>query len=55
MNQETDVDYRKKFLVELGHKVNLDDLDPSYTGKHVLEDRARDEIEKSRGEVAAEQ
>jgi polyphosphate kinase 2 (PPK2 family) len=48
VNQETDVDYRKKFLLEPGHKVKLDDLHPGYTGKHISEDRARDEIEKSR-------
>jgi PPK2 family polyphosphate:nucleotide phosphotransferase len=28
------VDYRKKFLVEPGSKVHLDEIDPSYTGKH---------------------
>jgi PPK2 family polyphosphate:nucleotide phosphotransferase len=28
------VDYRKKFLVEPGSRVHLDEIDPSYTGKH---------------------
>lgn len=49
------MDYRKKFLVEPGHRVKIDDLDPGYTGKHISEDRAHDEIEKSRGEMAAQQ
>ena len=49
------MDYRKKFLVEPGQKVKLDDLDPGCTGKHTSEDRARDEIEKSRREMAAQQ
>ena len=47
--------YRKKFLVERGHRVKLDDLGPDYPGKHISEDRARDEIEKSQGEMAAQQ
>jgi hypothetical protein len=38
--RETDLDYRKKFLLEPGHKVKLDDLDPGYPGKHISEDRA---------------
>ena len=49
------MDYRKKFLLEPGHKVKLDDLDPGYTGERISEDRACDEIEKSRGEMAAQQ
>ena len=28
------MDFRKKFLVEPGSKVHLDEIDPSYTGKH---------------------
>ena len=28
------MDYRKKFLVEPGSRVHLDEIDPSYTGKH---------------------
>jgi PPK2 family polyphosphate:nucleotide phosphotransferase len=49
------LDYRKKFLVEPGRKVKLDDFDPGFKGKHISEDHARDEIEKSRGKMAAQQ
>jgi PPK2 family polyphosphate:nucleotide phosphotransferase len=38
------VNYRKKFVVEPGTKVRLDELDPSYTGKHEAEGDAKVEI-----------
>jgi PPK2 family polyphosphate:nucleotide phosphotransferase len=37
------VNYRKKFAVEPGAKVRLDDLDPSFTGKHESESEAKTE------------
>ena len=49
------MDYRKEFLIKPGHKVKLDDLDPSYKGKHVSEDRAGAEIEKLRNAMTADQ
>jgi PPK2 family polyphosphate:nucleotide phosphotransferase len=53
-SEETDLDYRKEFRVNR-RKVKLDDFDPGFKGKHLSEDDARDEIEKSRGEMAAQQ
>ncbi len=38
------MNYRKKFVVEPGTKVRLDELDPSYTGKHEAEGDAKAEI-----------
>ncbi|HWT06002.1 MAG TPA: polyphosphate kinase 2 family protein, partial [Xanthomonadales bacterium] len=38
------MDYRKKFIVEPGANVRLDELDPSYTGKHEAEGDAKTEI-----------
>ncbi|MDQ6941988.1 MAG: polyphosphate kinase 2 family protein [Candidatus Eremiobacteraeota bacterium] len=35
------MNYRKKFVVEPGTKVRLDELDPSYTGKHEAEAEAK--------------
>jgi len=35
------MDYRKRFLVEPGTKVRLDELDPAFTGKHENEDEAK--------------
>ena len=49
------MDYRKEFLIKPGHKVKLDDLAPSYKGKHVSEDRAGAEIEKLRNAMTADQ
>ena len=40
------MNYRKKFAVEPGSKVRLDDIDPSFTGKHTSADEARDAIAK---------
>jgi PPK2 family polyphosphate:nucleotide phosphotransferase len=39
------MDYRKKFVVEPGSKVRLDQTDPSYTGKHTGEHEARETIQ----------
>ena len=49
------MDYRKKFIVEPGNKVKLANLDPSYTGKHISEKQAQDEIEKYRGDLTTQQ
>jgi PPK2 family polyphosphate:nucleotide phosphotransferase len=38
------VNYRKKFVVEPGAKVRLDELDPSFTGKHESEAEAKSAI-----------
>ncbi len=38
------MNYRKKFVVEPGSKVRLDELDPSFTGKHESESEAKAEI-----------
>jgi PPK2 family polyphosphate:nucleotide phosphotransferase len=38
------MNYRKKFVVEPGAKVRLDDLDPAFTGKHESESEAKAEI-----------
>lgn len=40
------MNYRKKFAVEPGSEVRLDDIDPSFTGKHTSGDDARDAIAK---------
>ncbi len=37
--------YRKEFLVEPESKVNLDKIDPAYTGKHESPERAKGEVE----------
>ena len=42
------MNYRKKFAVEPGGKVRLDDVDPSYTGKHENEDDAKGAVAKDR-------
>ena len=36
--------YRKEFLVEPESKVNLDKIDPSYTGKHESHEKSNDEV-----------
>ena len=38
------MNYRKKLVVEPGAKVHLDELDPSFTGKHESESDAKAEI-----------
>jgi PPK2 family polyphosphate:nucleotide phosphotransferase len=38
------VNYRKQFVVEPGAKVKLDDIDPSFTGKHESESEAKTAI-----------
>src|SRR6202163_4859844 len=40
------MNYRRKFVVEPGSKVRLDDLDPSYTAKHATEALAQSAIAK---------
>lgn len=39
--------YRKEFLVEPGSKVRLDKIDPSYTGKHESQEKAKAEVEEN--------
>src|SRR5208337_4321523 len=41
----TQMDYRKKFMVEPGAKVRLSKIDPSYTGKHETHEKALPEIQ----------
>ncbi len=38
------MNYRKKFVVEAGSSVHLDEIDPGFTGKHESEDEAKAEI-----------
>src|SRR6516164_9068310 len=45
-NGSTQMDYRKKFLVEPGAKVLLSKIDASYTGKHETHETALPEIQK---------
>jgi PPK2 family polyphosphate:nucleotide phosphotransferase len=42
------MNYRKRFAVEPGSKVRLDEIDPSFTAKHASEDDARETMEKDR-------
>src|ERR1700722_8230336 len=49
------VDYRKQFRVKPGEKVRLNKLDPSDTGKHTSEDKAKDEAEDYLKELARQQ
>ncbi len=39
--------YRKEFLVEPESKVNLDKIDPSYTGRHESQEKAKGEVEEN--------
>jgi PPK2 family polyphosphate:nucleotide phosphotransferase len=41
----TQMDYRKKLMVEPGAKVRLSKIDPSYTGKHETHEKALTEIQ----------
>jgi PPK2 family polyphosphate:nucleotide phosphotransferase len=41
------MDYRKKFLVEPGSKVNLGKIDPGFTGDHESRETAMPEIQKN--------
>ena len=41
------MDYRKKFLVEPGSKVNLGKIDPAFTGDHESRETAMPEIQKN--------
>ncbi len=49
------MNYREEFRVSPGSKVRLGDFDPSYTGKHVSEDKAATDIEKHRKKLAEQQ
>ncbi len=49
------MDYREEFRVKPGSKVRLSDLDPSYTGKHVSENKAAAEMEKHCRKLAEQQ
>jgi PPK2 family polyphosphate:nucleotide phosphotransferase len=49
------MDYREEFRVKPGSKVRLSGLDPSYTGKHVSEDKAATDVEKHRKKLAEQQ
>src|SRR5262252_9913398 len=49
------MDYRKEFLVEPGSKMKLDKIDPGYTGRHVSEQKANDDIEKYRAKPTQQQ
>jgi PPK2 family polyphosphate:nucleotide phosphotransferase len=40
------LDYRKEFVVEPGSKLNLANIDPSYSGKHLSHENAAPEIRK---------
>jgi PPK2 family polyphosphate:nucleotide phosphotransferase len=40
------MDYRKKLVVELGTRVKLSEIDPSYTGRETSEKEAQPEIQK---------
>jgi PPK2 family polyphosphate:nucleotide phosphotransferase len=46
------VNYSKKFAVEPGSAVRLDDMDPSFTGKHASEDDAKAAVAKDRERLA---
>jgi len=46
---------RKEFLVKPGDKVELKDFDPSYTGKHLSEAKAKAETEKYRAKLTDQQ
>jgi hypothetical protein len=39
-NGSTQMDYRKKFVVDPGTKVRLSKIDASYTGTHETRDKA---------------
>jgi polyphosphate kinase 2 (PPK2 family) len=41
------MNYRKRFAVEPGTKVQLSKIDPSYTGKHETHEKALGEIQKN--------
>ena len=49
------MDFRKEFLVKPGSKVNLADIDPSYTGKQISEKEAQGDIEKYREKLTKQQ
>ena len=43
-----DLNYRKKLIVQPASKVRLADIDPTFTGKHELQETALPEIEQYR-------
>jgi PPK2 family polyphosphate:nucleotide phosphotransferase len=49
------MDYRKKFIVKPGSKVKLNEIDPSYTGKHISEGKAQADIESYRTKLCEQQ
>jgi PPK2 family polyphosphate:nucleotide phosphotransferase len=49
------LDYRKQFRVKPGHKLRLNKLDPSYTGKEGSEDKAKEEAQHHLRELARQQ
>ena len=49
------MDYRKQFLVKPGSRVRLSKTDPAYTGRHVSEQEAKDQLEKYRKRLTEQQ
>jgi PPK2 family polyphosphate:nucleotide phosphotransferase len=49
------LDYRDEFIVKPGSKVKLNDIDPSYTGKHVSEGKAQADVDKYRAKLCEQQ
>lgn len=49
------MDYRKRFVVKPGSKVRLSKIDPGYTGSHVSEREAKDDLEKYREKLTEQQ
>ena len=49
------MDYRKLFRIKPGTKVNLSEIDPGYSGKHVSEKEAQADIQKYRDELCKQQ
>ena len=55
MGTETDMDYRKKLIVEPGSKVKLRAFDPAYKGKHEDEKGAAAEMAKHLARITRQQ
>ena len=49
------MDYRKTFRVKPGQKLKLNKMDPAYTGKHKLEEAAKEETERYVKKLARQQ
>src|SRR5208283_3832326 len=45
---EANMDYRKQFVVDPGHKLCLKDIDPAYKGHHESHQTAAPELERYR-------